>query len=96
MFNGPLAETSEEIALPDIEPNVFRILLQWVSLFFCNLFYNIFLLGNVEVHRSNLGHNEHPPFLTFCLHIVFKKNLYYFISFSLPLLVRVHTHTILY
>jgi hypothetical protein len=28
MFNGPLAETSEEIALPDIEPNVFRILLQ--------------------------------------------------------------------
>ena len=28
MFNGPLAETSVEIALPDIEPNVFRILLQ--------------------------------------------------------------------
>jgi hypothetical protein len=25
MFNGPLAETSEEITLPDIEPNVFRI-----------------------------------------------------------------------
>lgn len=30
MFNGPLAETSQEIALPDIEPNVFRILLQYL------------------------------------------------------------------
>lgn len=28
MFNGPLAETSEEIVLPDIESPVFRILLQ--------------------------------------------------------------------
>jgi hypothetical protein len=42
MFNGPLADTSEEIALPDIEPNVFRILLQWVSLFFAICFITFF------------------------------------------------------
>lgn len=28
MFNGPLAEKGQEIALPDIEHSVFRILLQ--------------------------------------------------------------------